>query len=977
MPKDVESKAVDDNKLDDDQFEDARSSIDEEAFLNYDENPEVAPLDNKGAIHAGEKPEVKEEPKEKVVEEQNKELKAPAAEKPLDNKEVEEVNISSDFDLDATVSIDSELKPENEQDQGKVAAYNKEGKNLETLEKDKTETQDQIKIVDKEIEYVKDTDEFKRKEKVLTDKVSFHDNNIDKLKSWAEEKNEGELNAEAFKFYKETIGTDGLDKAFEAEADKEAKKRLVTREALIAFEKKRMTEANKGDKELLLKLFDYLTEKGIKKFEEPSPDFATFYYTIAKPVAKEEDSELFTDEEILKAERKRIDEESYNESKRVEQYVKKLEELGITDDKMDLPNKDFAEYYKKNGGKFYFQESIINGLVDVNKIIDIEVAELSRDKATKNAYEIYKMLADGRKKYENETGVVQEMMLEIIRSNFFGTNGFKLSDVESESYRFATAADIIKYEKGKVKEEERKLFAGKNTVGDLIKSLSSYYKEEKKDPLDLIRENVDIETLIKYEDDQRKLAAKNHDMKNEGIHSYRRSSLYGIYEYIKELPDEEQRKEQIKILKADYFSGKLDRFHTSSKDVDEKAMDFLQAAVEGKYIADNEEIIAILKDEVKKRAFSKEFMFSDNHHLLLEKLKAFQEKNPSDEEMLKFYQKERGLDFSHYSKDMAEKNKGKLRQEITLDQMYMYATSKLKDMTRLSWSTRKLKGLDDSKVTNRFDRIQALMQFRDSEEYSQLDEATRRQKLKDLYLGELKAGGALEKYAYNMDKTIATPRMILDHEKKLIHDENLKKVKDLELLRSGRVSEFKETVNQGGNDYTAWLKTVLMTVRGSAVNKKADGKLIDIVTPMDILSYQHSLFKKSGEKYEERFLMLKDDSYKDKEVCEAYMSKYGGEDFFKSKTEQIDKLKKTLIAAFIQKGTFSYDRLLKYEEDKKNNYQKEKDNLAQKEIERHKQRKRLLNSNLKKINEAIKELKKQKPKEAEKEIEKVAEAANA
>lgn len=922
---------------------------------NVEENEQQASLENEGADFAGQENE-NEKPSEN---------EGPADEAKENKVEVEaqieeDIEVDSGFNLDAGQIMESELKGESEPLE--VEDFNTEGKDGETLAAAAKGICEDINEESEIIDDVKNSAEYSRKKSILEDKIQEHEKNRKKLEEWAKGKDEDEVSKGIFTYYKEQIKLDDISKAFDTQAEIEAKKRLATKDALLDFEDGRLKEARSGDSEVIKKLFDYAYDNGIKNFEEVRPDFTTYCYTIAKPLVEGRKVEDVSDENIIKRERERIDRETFEGNERIKLYEKKLEELGIADDKLDTPNKDFARFYKDNGGSLFFKEAIINGLVDATKIIDIELSELKRDNATKKAYDIYQILLKQKKEYETLEEPYKKSSLETARKLFFGTEGFKLSDVVAEAYRMATSEEIIYYEERKVNRIEDDLFLGKR-VDELLASIDytgisqKVFSPDNKKRKEIIKNNVEIDTLIKYEDEQIAYFERVRDAKEEQRHRSRRGYLSGLYNEIKKIEDGEIKDAEINALRADYFKGAFDYKGEDMGDLKIAPIkDFLDAAVEGRYIADDQQILEALKKEIIDSHYSKEFIFSDNHVLLLKKLKDLKANGASEDEIMDFYRKERGMNISHFSKDIMWDGLD-LKAFISFDEMINFTRSKLRDLSKLSWATRKKKGIGDKEIANHFDRIEALAKLRDSQEYLDLPEDERRKRLKELYIDELKAGGALNKFVSDTDNTQATPKMIMDYERRLVHEENEKKLKEFELLVSGRKREYKAAAEGEDNVFVIWAKDVFRKTHGEKELLKIEPKeIIDNLTPLDILEYQYEYFKDAGPEYSKRVAFLKDSNITQENAYEEYDKKFGTGDFFKAKAEQLQKLKVSLSKAYMKKGTFGLDKLVKFEQDRENLYKKELEALPDKEIARSKERLQKLNNNYEKIRAAIRKL---------------------
>nr|MCR5101261.1 hypothetical protein [Butyrivibrio sp.] len=857
-------------------------------------------------------------------------------------------------------------------------------------------------------------------------KLQIHEYRFNKLKNWAEGKDEEDLNDKAFDYYKTEFGKEEeVSKGMENKIEELASEAIATREELKKFELSRITDIQKKNREVIRQLMDYIDASGITDMNTPNQNLTNYYYEIAKKDIDYSLSDYASADDLIQYERDRLAEDNEDRNRRFFALINKMVELNITEDKRDQPDKEFLDFYKnyndyegyddstrwqrikgstkvkfkekknKYIGKSLFRSPLEFGLADIDTIIAYEESELVRDEDASKAYIAFREIEAYKTKYEKETDDNEkEILLNRAKAVLF--DGRTISDVRKESYRWATGQELLDYEQQKVATNKNDQLNKRTTIKDLLKGvdytgLKEYFISNEKRK-EIIKENVSIPTIIIYENGRKHYYEGKNKKDKAKKHEDRAKYLSQEYDKANEINDPEMKKLHIDRIRADYFSGKADFISRENVQNASAVSGFLDGAVKGNYIADDEAIIEALKTEIGKQKHVKNFLISDNHYELEQKLLKLQEEKESDVHMVEIYKDARGSQFKHFQEDYARKNRNLKKSEITMEQMYRFAESKARETSTHSWyvKTRKkaaelakwginkgagaaagkeldlieLKDEKDKTIMStggHLERIQRLRELKNSDEFKELSNEEKIKKLQDLYENHLGGGRGLTNYVNEHADALVTPNMILEYEDRRLKEESQKRIDRIELLKSGKKEEYRALAKRDGSGFKDTIKKISSVVN-PFFKLGADKALKDknILKPIDLINFQYKEMDRLTKKYSERFAFLSDKSLTDKDAWEGYRDKFGGgKAFLKFNAGKLEGKKNLIKSTQFGSGSFSYQNLSGFEEAQADIY-RQRLKRANMQFTRSANEKKVIEAKIKKIKESIARLREAK-----------------
>lgn len=315
-------------------------------------------------------------------------------------------------------------------------------------------------------------------------------------------------------YFHDRAATRGYKKKRNDEIESEARRRVITKKALIELEEEKMRRANESEKNIINSLETYITSNKIKNRDVENQGFidyykqirgkeTNFFMNIFNSVTGKSKNEMFglrhnMSEMASLEELKTFETEKRKDAldKHVEKYAQritdlkdKLKECGI-DENYDKPNAKFQEYYETKYGKDYLSSfsEFDPSAYTLDNVIDYQKQTFMNDRYSGKNFRIMEELQKIKDQMDSEKDEKRKKQL-LVKAKFvfLGPDGYSLRELENQAFRVATIQDIIDFEAQRVdninnmdiKNMTDLGVSGKNVLDDVIYNIQGVKKGAK------------------------------------------------------------------------------------------------------------------------------------------------------------------------------------------------------------------------------------------------------------------------------------------------------------------------------------------------------------------------------------------------------------------------------------------------------------------------------------------------------------------
>lgn len=444
----------------------------------------------------------------------------------------------------------------------------------------------QIREIDSKIIDIQSSDHYRKNVGEADQNVSKHTQLLEQMKQWREG-NQNATGAEALAAYRAFKGNGksaNFDKYAEARRSEEARKEVGTKQNIIEYEKKRAAELGKSHQERLEKLDAYLAEHNLSKEDKnQNAEFAAFYLGLGGKGMKNELARYVNKKETVQSyEQERYDQLTQKHTERIAKINQFVQDHSLN---MDKPDGELLEYYKTTLGGSKVFEDVYANFADVDMLRKYEEKHLAEDEKTAWHYNIYTRLKSAKQQYDAaETEDEKKRITEMARQIMFGADGGKTKgeahyDIETfrkKSYRMAEKQDIIDYEKnwqahgvidkgflehvGSDLEEMKQRMADNTEDTKSGSHITAYFILKKlgyEDPYDFVKENIQLETILRYEQARMQKYYTENDLEGYMKHQVCVQEITRAMQQIQNTESDEAKAEIAEQTRRRYFSGEM------------------------------------------------------------------------------------------------------------------------------------------------------------------------------------------------------------------------------------------------------------------------------------------------------------------------------------------------------------------------------------------------------------------------------------
>ncbi len=836
------------------------------------------------------------------------------------------------------------------------------------------------------------------------DGIKKHQLRIQEMEQWKSQQKEGADHEEgsAYRKYIEiTSEAKGLKEYMDRELDEKALEQYATKEALLKYEQERNGKLRAVYEDHIAMINNYISQG--HEETEPSEDFANLYLKAAGDSISHVISQYVTADQLREYENGRVSTIGEKHQTRLDRLKEKAKELNI-EDKLSEKNGEFLDFYKKELKGQRILEDPFAYAIDIDALIDMETNLLEED--TGKHYEVYDKLEKLNQAYANASEKEKARLDKRSRDILFHSGLYTFEDYQKYAYKSLTVDELIEYEQRKTDEIKAKLIeeSEKENKKKLLKSvdrdgvLSYFFNNNNRKAV--IRESVDIETLIQYETDRYTEYLINEKDKDAANHKNRVDILKRQYDIAMKFGENEieKRQEMFRKIREDYFSGAIDvqgRGKTTKKGT-KKNTRFLDLAASGK-----EDTLKYVDRSIKQALIEEALKQSQEighraHYNDLMKLKELKEKAENgeitDAEIWAVYRDRGGG--KGFARNYLEEHKQDKEEDITTPQMFRYMANRLGKKARAGWFKRQMMSLiNDFKTeaageegslqsaavgalgissASREDfaallengglqRLRSLVKLKDQEEFQKLEPEERRKQLAAFYKSKLQGDQIIKDYYKEHVANYLTPAVIMQYEEGRLyektrkHQERLKMLNDTSITDEEKTRQYRQLAMEDGNELKdkfnfAW--SLISKSYATGADKAIAEKINTVLTPASALDFEKKSLEKASAKHQVRINMLKDDKLTDREAWDRYRDLGGGDGFKKSNELQINSVKAGLLGREYHMGIYTYDQIHDYETQRLQ-YYKNREAEAQAPMEKLDEQIKVVTEQIRKIQNAI------------------------
>lgn len=843
--------------------------------------------------------------------------------------------------------------------------------------------------LDKEIDATEKNKTYQASREKAKKKLEKHNDRYEKMKEWGEqfEGSENERSDQAYSYYKETFHAKKAVKQQDEAREEAARKKLATKQNLIAYEEKRIRELGAGfDREINL-LKEDMTGMEEEEKGKANPAFLESYKT--RKYIKGEKlpgnwQRYAGKKRILEYEEKRRDKYKERHTERYTELVKKAEELNISDRK--VPNRKFVEYYYNDlkARRFFSKEELLQHHHNGAKIVAYEEARL-KEKAS-GYMDRVEMLAGYKKEYDGAEDQEKKDEILAMAKRYYEAAGGKLGNKRQWNTNVARAAskeEILSYETKKADMNENsnvpqefliakkaleilktkgvKGFGPKSvTIQSVSHICHQWMSRNLKDNDELLEEVVPVKVLYNFEQDRRNelknweraanvfkrgenkqiavdnKLAENPEYQERGRRMIFLESLMKDSDTGKEGAGESAIQDTKKSYFSDYFKGK-------EGEKDKKKLIFLLTKGESLYTPELFRVVLERKLEE----------FGGSHKERVKKLREMmapgeggEKSSVTDAQVWEEYRDMgAGRGFAdYYAKEKAGK--------FTIDDMLRYEQNEAREHSAKNAFKAFLQNSIEKKVKKDGEE-----EVKKKEELARGGHYDRYNTLKEMQEGgasdeeitkkymELGGGDGYVKFLMEDDLylELVTPQEILDYEQNCSgkkgqkHDDRMEKLKELSETLSDEefYDKYREMVLKESDS-----KELLDHITGVKTGFDASLNEEEVLTPKVLLRIEEQSRAEALKKHTDRLEMLKSDEVTDENALEKYRGAGGGKGFLDEKSMALWQVQNQ------QGSSADLQNILDYEKGRRENYEKALAEL-EKPLERLKKEQKQLREKLK------------------------------
>ena len=838
----------------------------------------------------------------------------------------------------------------------------------------------------------------------VQENIKKHQSRLDEMRMWKEQQQEGAENKENeayLKYLGITSDAKGLKKYMENELEEKALEQYATKEALLKYEQERNGKLRAVYEGHIAMINNYISQGHDEK--TPSEDFVNQYLKAAGDSISHLISQYVTADQLREYEEGRVGTIGEKHQTRLDRLKEKAKELNI-EDKLSEKNGEFLEFYKKELKGQRILEDPFAYAIDIDALIDMETNLLEEN--TGKHYEIYDKLNELNRAYSAASAEAREKLDEKSRDILFRSGLYTFEDYQKYAYKSLTVDELIEYEQRKTDEIQAELIKEieKDGKEKLLKSvdrdgvLNYFFKNDNR--REVIRESVDIETLIQYEVDrfaEYRAKGKKQDAAN---HKNRVDALTKQYDIAMKFSDTEieKRQEMFSKIREDYFSGAIDVQGSgeTTKDGAKENTRFLDKAASGKKDTLKYVDRSMTQALIEKALTQSQKVGHRAHYNDLMRLKELKAKAESgeitDAEIWAVYRDRGGG--KGFARNYLKEHKQDKEEDITTPQMFRYMANRLGKKSRAGWFKRHMMSLiNDFKKeaageegslqsaavgalgisaasreefaalleSGGLQRLRSLVKLKDQEEFQMLEPEERRKQLAAFYKSKLQGDKIIKDYYKEHVANYLTPAAIMQYEEGRLyektrkHQERLKMLNDTSISDEEKTRQYRQLAMEDGNelkDKFNYVWSLISKTYATGADKAIAEKINTVLTPASALDFEQKSMEKASAKHQVRIDMLKDDKLTDREAWDRYRDLGGGDGFKKSNELQINSVKAGLLGREYHMGIYTYDQIHDYET-KRLQYYKNREAQAQAPMEKLDEQIKVVTEQIMKIQNAI------------------------
>jgi len=808
----------------------------------------------------------------------------------------------------------------------------------------KVSVQDLIKSNRKALESLEKNKDYNDQVSKALLEVEKHQAIVDSMQKWSDEHEdetsstkEGKSKAYAF-YLGVNKGDKSLDKSVKKNLRREAIDSVISREALLNYEMAKEKEDEEESLKRISQLEGLISKHKIKNMDKINKDFTKDYLAAMGSIISNgitQELSLYADPEKIRAfEKEQIELDTKKHTDRLALLKKYMEEHKIED--LNSPNPKMADYYVKELKASALKSDLVSHAVDINGIIAYEEKHLtSSDELLKYyiAYQFLNLYNDKIKEAKDDGAKANEYR-EAMNAYFIQT--FGESNIRKMAYRMYTGKELAEYEKTRASEktdELKKRILSKDGQIDIDKLINL----EGANVREVISDCISLEELLKLNDH----LGEEFDEKSieKRVIQYRHDALLKAINSKKDYKNANELNVFVKRIRKKYFDGEFDNeAYDKIKKDDKKAVKRVQikSVIDeymGKYHLGATELNRELTPSLLKNASDANAVKHQGRVSMIESLLA---EGKSDLEIFRIYE-ETGA--KKFKSDMAEEFKSKDLSKLEAGRMINYVEYLLREKTRASFFTNLKKRICNSfasligeganeEIVKRFEseghfgRWQRLVELRDDSEYKAMKPEEQKRRLLSLYRDELLGGNGLQKALESDYKHIMTPRVILEYEKERVDQISYRRNKRLDTL-NGKVlgddlSDYATLAKQDGEGIGETFRWLWGKITGNyKIDFDKNVNPDEILTPANILDYEHKKMDGNTKKHRQRRVMLENAvGLSDKEVFEMYKNMGGGAGFLNSKAAEITAAEQRIFKDKYANGQYSLEVIQGFEASK-------------------------------------------------------------
>lgn len=305
--------------------------------------------------------------------------------------------------------------------------------------------------LEKEIDKVEKSETYQTSYEKAKKKYDTHNTRYEGMQEWGNqfEGNEKERNEKAYSYYKETFHAKRAARQQGDAREEAARRRLATKENLIAYEELRIKALGKEYDKRIQSLQTDMSGMSEDEKGKANPKFLEAYRWGNEGELFDKWQRYAGKQRILEYEEGRRNEYKSKHVTRYNKLVAKAEELNISD--RTKPNRKFAEYYyndkEMKARRFFSKEELLHHHQNGEKIVAYEKARLE-DKSGEYMTRV-NMLSNYKKTYDQAEGEEEKAKVLEAAKQYYAAAGGRLGNKYQWNINIAKAAskeEILAYE---------------------------------------------------------------------------------------------------------------------------------------------------------------------------------------------------------------------------------------------------------------------------------------------------------------------------------------------------------------------------------------------------------------------------------------------------------------------------------------------------------------------------------------------------